>query len=87
MNVFEALGMVKEDFNKAAYRASWNDDPTIRGTVIVHHNSVMSGFAFYHSNANPPEYIWDDDARIGAEVTLLFMEDILATDWEVRDLR
>lgn len=91
MTVHEALkyavaNALIDGAKQAAYRTSWEDDPTTKGTVIVYRPNKYGDFHYWYTLANPPKYPWEDDARVGPPIGVLSINDVMAEDWEVRNV-
>lgn len=88
MAILEALKSLMDGVAQAAYRKSWNDDPTTKGTVVIYHPNKFGNFHYWYTSANPPDYPWpwEDDARVGPPIEVFSLTDILAEDWEVMNL-
>ena len=80
MTVVDALKAVKDD-GQMAYRKGWMRDPALEDTCIVWNERY--GYHYWHKNAPIPEKYADDDPRVGAEIGVLTIENVMAEDWEV----
>lgn len=83
MNILEALHAVK-DADMMAYRRAWLDDPILKDTVIIW-NGKRSEFVYWYCNAPVPERYADDDPRVGADVGVMTIANVLADDWETQE--
>ena len=80
MTVTEALTAVKEA-GMMAWREAWEDDPLLKGSVIVYH--PRHEFIYWHKDAPVPDRYADDDPRLGASLGTLPISSIMAHDWKV----
>lgn len=88
MSIIEALTALKDGTANAVHRACWDDDPTTVGTVVIFSPNNYGDLHYWYSLANPPEHPWEfeDDARVGSPIGMFSIGDILAKDWEVKNI-